>query len=100
MLVSATIRGTLPAAAELPDGTLDIGLGHPEPPRPPGAVALEATPPALLNVAAEGLAEELAPGATFLFGDPLGLTNEVRGKGEGEDSCGTHRLANEGHAVR
>ena len=86
MLVSATIRATLPAAAELLDGTLDMGPGHPESPRPTGAVTLEATPSALLNVAAEGLAKELALGATFLLGDSLGLTNEVRGKREGEDS--------------
>jgi hypothetical protein len=38
---------------------------------------LKTTPPALFDVTAKGLAEKLALGATFLFGDSLRLTGEV-----------------------
>jgi len=91
--VSATIRGTSAAAAELLDGTLDPGLGYPESARPTLTVALKTTPPTLFNVAAKGLAEQLALGAAFLLGDSLGLTDQFRGERQREDSCGAHRLA-------
>jgi hypothetical protein len=90
MLVSATIRRTLPAAAELPDSPLDVRLSHPESSRPTSAVALKPAPAAFLDVTAEGLAEELALGAAFLFGDSLRLAGEVRGERERENSCGPH----------
>lgn len=54
---SATMRGTLPAAAELLDGALDVGLGHPEFSRPTGTVAPKPTPATLLAIAAQRLAE-------------------------------------------
>ena len=41
MLVSATIRGTLPAATKLLDGAHDARLSHADFPGPAGAVALE-----------------------------------------------------------
>src|SRR5438093_817096 len=44
ILVSATIRGTLPAAAELLDGALHVGFSHADFPSPAGAIALERTP--------------------------------------------------------
>src|SRR5712664_2551300 len=39
ILVSATIRGTLPAAAELLDGALHVGFSHADFPSPAGGAA-------------------------------------------------------------
>src|SRR5437867_4155530 len=93
MLVSATTRSTLPAATELLDSAFDAGLVHPESPYPTRAVALQITPPAFLDIPAQGFAEQLALGATFLFGDSLGLTDQVRGQRQRQNSSGAHGLA-------
>ena len=90
MLVSATIRGALPAAADVLDGTRDVALGHPEFPGPTLSVALKRAPAALLNVTAQRLAEELALRPAFLLGDPLRFTDQVRGERQGEDAGRTH----------
>jgi hypothetical protein len=81
-LVSATTRGTLPAAADLLDGALDVGLGHPELSGSTLSIALERAPAAFVNVTAKRLAEQLALGATFLLGDPLRLSDQVWRKRE------------------
>jgi hypothetical protein len=58
-LVSAPIRVTLPAAADLLDGTLDVGLGHLDFPGPTLSIALKRTPTTLVNVPAKRLADEV-----------------------------------------
>ena len=68
MLVSATIRGTLPAAAELLDGAFDVRLSQADLPGAAGAIALELTPASLLAVAAQRLTQNLCLGAAFLLG--------------------------------
>ena len=90
MLVSATIRGTLPAATKLLDGAHDARLSHADFPGPAGAVALEPTPALLLAVAAQRLPEDLCPGAAFLLGQAFRFSDQVRGKREQADSCGGH----------
>lgn len=82
MLVSATIRGTLPAAAELPNGTPHVGVGHAGLVSAAGAIALEAAPALFCCVASECLAENFGLGTAFLPGQTLGLTDHVRGKGQ------------------
>ena len=90
MLVSATIRGTLPAAAELLDGAFHVGLSQADLPSPAGAIALEATPASLLAVAAQRLPQDLCLGAAFLLGQTLRFSDQVRRKRERADSCGGH----------
>src|SRR5437867_8608724 len=68
ILVSATIRGTLPAAAELLDGALHVGFSHAEFPSPAGAIALERTPTSLLTVAAQRLPKNFGLGGAFPLG--------------------------------
>src|SRR5882724_13218148 len=65
--LSATMRGRLPAAGELLDGALDVGLGHPEFSRPTGTVALKPSPATLLAIAAQRLAENFGLRPTFLL---------------------------------
>ena len=90
MLVSATIRGTLLAAAKLLDGLLDVGLGHSEFPGPTSTVALEAAPTALLAISAQRLAEDLSLRTAFLLRKPLRLADYVRRERERADSRGRH----------
>ena len=90
MLVSATIRGTLSAAAELLDGTLDVGLGHPDFPCPAGAIALEPTPAALHTVAAQRLPKDVDLRPAFLLGQSLRFAHYVRRERERAGSCGGH----------
>src|SRR5437867_6145809 len=92
ILVSATIRGTLPAAAELLDGALHVGFSHADFPSPAGAIALERTPTSLLTVAAQRLPKNfsLGLGAAFLLGQAFRFTDQVRGKRQRADSCGRH----------
>jgi hypothetical protein len=90
MLVSATIRGTLPAAAELLDGAFHVLLFHANLPGPAGAIALEPTPASLLAIAAQRLPKDLCLGAAFLLGQAFRFSDQVRGKGEHADSCGGH----------
>jgi len=84
---------TSSAATEPLDSAFDAGLGHPESPCPTRSVALQTTPPAFLDIPTQGLAEQLALGATFLFGDSLGLTDQVRGQRQRQDPSGAHGLA-------
>jgi len=90
MLVPATIRGTLPAAAELLDGALHVRLSHADFPSPASAIALEPTPASLLAVAAQRLPKDLCLGAAFLLGQAFRLSDQIRGKREQADSCGGH----------
>jgi hypothetical protein len=86
MMVSATIRGTLPAAAKLLDGALHACLSHADCPGPTGTIALEPAPASLLTVAAECLTKDLCLGAAFLLGQALHLSDQVRGKRERADT--------------
>jgi len=90
MLVSATIRDTLPAAAELLDGALHAGLPHAGFSGPAGAVTLEPTPALLLAVTAERLPKDLSPGAAFLLGQAFRFSDQVRGKRERADTRAGH----------
>jgi len=81
-LVSTTVRGTSPPATELLGGAFDADLGSPESERPICAMSLETMPPALINVPAEDLSEELALCAAFVLSDALRLTDQVRGNRE------------------
>src|SRR2546428_9279418 len=84
------MRGTLPAAAELLDGALDVGLGHPEFSRPTGTVALKPTPATLLAIEAQRLAENFGLRPTFLLGKPFRFADYVRRERERADSGGGH----------
>ena len=88
MLVSATIRGTLPAATKLLDGAHDARLSHADFPGPAGAVALEPTPALLLAVAAQRLPEDLCLGAAF-----LAKRSASRIRSEGRESGRTRVVA-------
>ena len=90
MLVSATIRGTLSAAAKLLDDALDVRLSHANFPGPPGAIALEPPPASLLAVAAECLPKNLCLGAAFLLGQAFRFSDQIRGKRERAETCGGH----------
>ena len=90
MLVSATIRGTLPAATELLDGALHVGLSYADFPCPAGAIALEPTPASLLTVAAQRLPKDLGLGAPFLLGQAFRFSDQVRGKRQQADPCSGH----------
>ena len=92
MLVSATIRGTLPAAAILLDRAPHASRGQPDFPSLARAIAFEPAPAFLLAVPAERLAKNLSLRATLLLGQALGLTDEVRRKGQRADSRGRHRV--------
>jgi hypothetical protein len=91
MLVSATIGGTLPAAAELPNGTPHVGGSHADLARTASAIALEAAPALFRCVASKRLAENFGLGAAFLPGQAFGLADYVRGKGQRSDSRRRHR---------
>ena len=90
MLVSATIRGTLPAAAKILDGALDACFSHANCPSPPGAIALEPAPALLLAVAAERLTKDLCLGAAFVLGQAFHFSDQVRRKRERADTRGGH----------
>src|SRR6266704_942310 len=77
MLVSATIRGTLPAATKLLDGAHDARLSHADFPGPAGAVALEPTPALLLAVAAQRLPEDLCLGAVIAVAEEVAVGEAV-----------------------
>ena len=90
MLVSATIRGTLPAAAELLDGAFHVRLPQADFSGAAGAIALEPTPALLLDVATQRLPQDLCLGAPLLLGQALCFSDQVRRKRERADSCGGH----------
>lgn len=90
MLVSATIRRTLPAAAKLLDGALHSCLSHADLPGPAGAIALELTPASLLDVAAERVTKDLGLGSAFLLGQAFRFSDQVRGKRERANTRGGH----------
>jgi hypothetical protein len=89
-VVSATIRGALPAAADLLDGTLHVRLSHADFPSPASAIALEPTPASLLAVAAQRVLKDLCLGAAFLLGQAFRFPDQIRGKREQTDACGGH----------
>ena len=95
MLLSATTRGTLPAATELVDGALHVGLCHADLSRAAGALTLEPAPAFFLPVAAQRLAKSFGLGTAFLLGQTLSLTDHVRGKGQRADSCGRNSTVGE-----
>ena len=78
MLVSATIRGTLPAAAELLDGALHVGFSHADFPSPAGAIALERTPTSPLTVAAQRLPKNFGLGGAFPLAKRSGAMESIR----------------------
>src|SRR5437899_1512196 len=92
MLVSATTRGTLPGR----DGTPGQRVRR----RPPSSRV--SVPDSIRSAAdhATGVPRHTgagprgtALGATFLFGDSLDLTDQVRGQRQRQDSSGAHGLA-------
>ena len=89
MLVSVTIRGTLPAAAELLDGAFDVRLSHAHLPGAAGAIALEPTPASLLTVAAQRLPQDLGLGAPSC----LARRSASRTRSEGSESERTRVVA-------
>ena len=92
MLVSATMRGPLSAAAELLDDALHVRLFHAEFSGPAGAIALEHTPASLLAVASERLSKDLCLGAAFLLGQAFRFSDQIRGKRERAETCRGHSL--------
>ena len=90
MLVSATTRGTLPAAAKLLDSASHAGVGHPGLTGSAGAIALEPSPAPFRRVASQCLADDFGLGTAFLFGQTLGRTDYVRGKQQRSDSRRRH----------